>query len=50
MLPPYITSKRDIKEEDNSDYQTIFQNNEGSNSSPSAGLHFKDNLIKKINK
>ena len=27
MLPPYITSKRAIKIEDNDDYQTIFQNN-----------------------
>ena len=50
MLPPYITSKRDIKEEDNSDYQTIFQNNEGSIAAPTAGLHFTDNLIKKIKK
>ena len=50
MLPPYITSKRDIKEEDSSDYQTIFQNNEGSIAAPTAGLHFTDNLIKKIKK
>ena len=48
MLPPYITSKRDIKEEDSSDYQTIFQNNEGSIAAPTAGLHFTDSLIKKI--
>ena len=50
MLPPYITSKRDIKEEDHSDYQTIFQNNEGSIAAPTAGLHFTDDLIKKIQK
>ena len=50
MLPPYITSKRDIKEQDSSDYQTIFQNNEGSIAAPTAGLHFTDNLIKKIKK
>ena len=50
MLPPYITSKRDIKEQDSSDYQTIFQNNEGSIAAPTAGLHFTDNLIKKIEK
>ena len=50
MLPPYITSKRDINEEDSSDYQTIFQNNEGSIAAPTAGLHFTDNLIKKIKK
>ena len=48
MLPPYITSKRDIKEEDSIDYQTIFQNNEGSIAAPTAGLHFTDSLIKKI--
>jgi len=48
MLPPYITSKREIKEDDSSDYQTIFQNNEGSIASPTAGLHFTENLIKKI--
>ena len=48
MLPPYITSKRAIKKEDNDDYQTIFQNNEGSIAAPTAGLHFTNKLIKEI--
>ena len=48
MLPPYITSKRALNDEDNSDYQTIFQNKEGSIAAPTAGLHFTDNLIEKI--
>ena len=48
MLPPYITSKRGFKEEDNSNYQTIFQKNEGSIAASTAGLHFTDSLIKKI--
>ena len=48
MLPPYITSKRALNVEDNSDYQTIFQNKEGSIAAPTAGLHFTDNLIEKI--
>ena len=48
MLPPYITSKRSLNDEDNSDYQTIFQNKEGSIAAPTAGLHFTDNLIEKI--
>ena len=47
-LPPYITSKRALNDEDNSDYQTIFQNKEGSIAAPTAGLHFTDNLIEKI--
>ena len=48
MLPPYITSKRSLNDEDNSDYQTIFQNKEGSIAAPTAGLHFTENLIEKI--
>lgn len=50
MLPPYITSKRAIKIEDNDDYQTIFQNNEGSIAAPTAGLHFTNKLIREIKK
>ncbi len=48
MLPPYITSKRALNDEDNFDYQTVFQNKEGSIAAPTAGLHFTDNLIEKI--
>ena len=48
MLPPYITSKRALNDEDNNDYQTVFQNKEGSIAAPTAGLHFTDNLIEKI--
>ena len=50
MLPPYITSKRDLKASDNNDYQTIFSKKDGSIAAPTAGLHFTEDLIKKINK
>ena len=50
MLPPYITSKREMKASDNNDYQTIFSKKDGSIAAPTAGLHFTEDLIKKINK
>lgn len=48
MLPPYITSKRDIKKSDKEDYQTIFSDKEGSIAAPTAGLHFTESLNKKL--
>ena len=42
MLPPYITSKRDMKASDNNDYQTIFSKKDGSIAAPTAGLHFTE--------
>jgi S-adenosylmethionine:tRNA ribosyltransferase-isomerase len=47
-LPPYIASKRDDDERDRSDYQTRFAAHEGSVAAPTAGLHFTDALLKKL--
>ena len=43
-LPPYITEKL----EDKNRYQTVFAKNEGSAAAPTAGLHFTEDIIKKI--
>lgn len=45
-LPPYIKQKL----EDNSRYQTIYAKDLGSAAAPTAGLHFTENLFKKIKK
>jgi len=42
-LPPYI--KRDATEEDASTYQTVFAEEEGAVAAPTAGLHFTDELL-----
>ncbi len=43
-LPPYITEKPDDVER----YQTVYSKNRGSSAAPTAGLHFTDELLKKI--
>ncbi|MGD9569294.1 MAG: tRNA preQ1(34) S-adenosylmethionine ribosyltransferase-isomerase QueA [Sedimentibacter sp.] len=43
-LPPYIHEKL----EDKNRYQTIYAKNLGSAAAPTAGLHFNDELLKKI--
>jgi len=43
-LPPYIHEK--LKEKDR--YQTIYAKHEGSAAAPTAGLHFTDELFKKL--
>lgn len=43
-LPPYITSR----EADRERYQTVYSKEEGSAAAPTAGLHFTDELLKKI--
>lgn len=43
-LPHYITKKLDNKER----YQTVYSKKEGSSAAPTAGLHFTNELIKKI--
>jgi S-adenosylmethionine:tRNA ribosyltransferase-isomerase len=45
-LPPYI--KRDTDNEDTSRYQTIFAEHSGSVAAPTAGLHFSENIFKKL--
>ncbi|MCD2345327.1 tRNA preQ1(34) S-adenosylmethionine ribosyltransferase-isomerase QueA [Clostridium guangxiense] len=43
-LPPYITEKLEDKEQ----YQTVYSKNEGSAAAPTAGLHFTEELLNKI--
>jgi S-adenosylmethionine:tRNA ribosyltransferase-isomerase len=45
-IPPYL--KRDAVEKDNEAYQTVYAQNEGSVAAPTAGLHFTDNVLKKL--
>jgi S-adenosylmethionine:tRNA ribosyltransferase-isomerase len=45
-LPPYI--KREPEKLDAERYQTIYAHYEGSVAAPTAGLHFTDNLLKKL--
>ncbi len=45
-LPPYI--KRSTDAEDSSRYQTIFALRQGSVAAPTAGLHFTENIFKKL--
>ena len=47
-LPPYISKLRKFEDQDNKDYQTIYAQKSGSIAAPTAGLHFTDNLLKKI--
>jgi S-adenosylmethionine:tRNA ribosyltransferase-isomerase len=43
-LPPYITEKLEDKDR----YQTVYATNKGSAAAPTAGLHFTEDLLKKI--
>lgn len=45
-LPPYI--KRDDNKVDKQEYQTVYAKNFGSAAAPTAGLHFTEELLKKI--
>ena len=45
-LPPYIT--REPEEDDKGRYQTIYAASKGSVAAPTAGLHFTDNVFKKL--
>ncbi|HET9716521.1 MAG TPA: tRNA preQ1(34) S-adenosylmethionine ribosyltransferase-isomerase QueA [Pseudolabrys sp.] len=47
-LPPYIASRREPDEQDRSDYQTLFAREEGSVAAPTAGLHFTEQLLAKL--
>ncbi len=47
-LPPYI--KRPTEKTDRDDYQTLFAETDGSVAAPTAGLHFTNELLKKIKK
>lgn len=45
-LPPYI--KRAAEEADTDRYQTLFAKHQGSVAAPTAGLHFSENVFKKL--
>ncbi len=47
-LPPYIAGRRDVDEQDRSDYQTMFANEEGSVAAPTAGLHFTAPMVAEL--
>jgi S-adenosylmethionine:tRNA ribosyltransferase-isomerase len=47
-LPPYIASKRRPDDQDRADYQTVFALDEGSVAAPTAGLHFTEDLLGKL--
>ena len=47
-LPPYI--KRESEPKDKIRYQTVFAERRGAVAAPTAGLHFTDGLIKRINR
>lgn len=45
-LPPYI--KRKAEKQDQTDYQTIYAQHKGSVAAPTAGLHFTENLLERL--
>lgn len=45
-LPPYI--EREATEDDKARYQTVYAKHQGSVAAPTAGLHFDEDLLKKI--
>jgi S-adenosylmethionine:tRNA ribosyltransferase-isomerase len=47
-LPPYIAGKRTTDEKDAVDYQTVYAQDEGAVAAPTAGLHFTDDLFRKL--
>ncbi|MCW3787040.1 S-adenosylmethionine:tRNA ribosyltransferase-isomerase [Plebeiibacterium sediminum] len=47
-IPPYLN--RDTEEIDLSRYQTVYSNHKGSVAAPTAGLHFTENVIDKLNR
>ncbi len=47
-LPPYIASRRAPDEQDKADYQTMFARSEGSVAAPTAGLHFTQELLARL--
>ena len=48
-LPPYIGAKRGTEERDKTDYQTVYATVDGAVAAPTAGLHFTQGLLQKLN-
>ena len=47
-LPPYIAGKRATDDKDRTDYQTVYARDEGAVAAPTAGLHFTDDLFRRL--
>ena len=47
-LPPYIEREKGATPEDAADYQTIFAAHDGAVAAPTAGLHFTDDLLARL--
>jgi S-adenosylmethionine:tRNA ribosyltransferase-isomerase len=47
-LPPYITSQRNLQDNDKESYQTVYATQNGSVAAPTAGLHFTNELISQL--
>jgi S-adenosylmethionine:tRNA ribosyltransferase-isomerase len=47
-LPPYIAAKRAPDAEDVHDYQTVYATKDGAVAAPTAGLHFTDELLARL--
>jgi S-adenosylmethionine:tRNA ribosyltransferase-isomerase len=47
-LPPYIAGKRQTDSRDWSDYQTVYAREEGAVAAPTAGLHFTEDLFRRL--
>jgi S-adenosylmethionine:tRNA ribosyltransferase-isomerase len=47
-LPPYIEGRRPADERDRADYQTVYATEEGAVAAPTAGLHFTDDLFRRL--
>ncbi|WP_127752643.1 tRNA preQ1(34) S-adenosylmethionine ribosyltransferase-isomerase QueA [Devosia sp. 1566] len=47
-LPPYIGAKRALEERDKTDYQTVYAAEDGAVAAPTAGLHFTQDLLDRL--
>ena len=47
-LPPYIAGKRPTDDRDARDYQTVYARDPGAVAAPTAGLHFTDDLLARL--
>jgi S-adenosylmethionine:tRNA ribosyltransferase-isomerase len=47
-LPPYIASKRKEDARDRADYQTVYAEHDGAVAAPTAGLHFTQELLARL--